>query len=121
MIMMHSRLYSRHDAPGNYGKPDVPRAAAIERVQQWLAVPTVNIIIPGDRHADILFRFFEQLGTAGNLATDAHLASLAVEYRAELASTDSDSRDSPGCGGSIPLSLRATSSRTSPCARRIAT
>jgi len=48
----------------------------------------VNIITPGDRHADILFRFFEQLGTAGNLATDAHLASLAVEYRAELASTD---------------------------------
>jgi len=27
---------------------------------------------------------------AGNLTTDAHLAALAIEYQAELASTDSD-------------------------------
>jgi toxin-antitoxin system PIN domain toxin len=65
-------------------------AAATERVQQWLGVPTVNIITPGERHAHILFGFLQALGTAGNLTTDAHLASLAVEYRAELASTDSD-------------------------------
>ena len=44
---------------------------------------------PGERHAHILFGFLQALGTAGNLTTDAHLASLAVEYRAELASTDS--------------------------------
>ncbi len=29
-------------------------------------------------------------GTAGNLTTDAHLAALAIEYQAEVASTDTD-------------------------------
>jgi uncharacterized protein len=65
-------------------------ADAIRRVKTWLAVPTVSIVTPGDSHADVLFRLLQELGTAGNLTTDAHLAALAIEYRAELASTDSD-------------------------------
>jgi toxin-antitoxin system PIN domain toxin len=65
-------------------------ADAIRRVKAWLAVPTVQIITPGDNHADVLFGLLQELGTAGNLTTDAHLAALAIEYRAELASTDSD-------------------------------
>ena len=32
----------------------------------------------------------DTLGTAGNLTTDAHLAAQAIEYRAEIASTDND-------------------------------
>jgi toxin-antitoxin system PIN domain toxin len=69
--------------------PMYPRDTT-RRVRQWLATPAVNIITPGDRHADILFELLDGLGTAGNLTTDAHLAALAIEYRAELASTDSD-------------------------------
>jgi predicted nucleic acid-binding protein len=65
-------------------------ADAIRRVKTWLAVPTVHIITPGDDHAGMLFQLLQELGTAGNLTTDAHLAALALEYRAELASTDSD-------------------------------
>jgi hypothetical protein len=37
-----------------------------------------------------LFGFLEQLGTAGNLTSGAHPAALAVEFKAELASTDAD-------------------------------
>lgn len=59
-------------------------------VRGWLAVPSVQILTPGESHADILFRLIEQVGTAGNLTTDAHLAALAIEYQAELASTDTD-------------------------------
>lgn len=65
-------------------------ADAIRRVRGWLHHPNVQILTPGEEHGEILFRLLEQLGTAGNLTTDAHLAALAIEYQAELASTDAD-------------------------------
>jgi hypothetical protein len=65
-------------------------AAAVSIVQSWLAMPGVRIIAPGDEHARSLFELLEHLGTAGNLTTDAHLAALAIEYRAQIASTDRD-------------------------------
>jgi toxin-antitoxin system PIN domain toxin len=63
---------------------------AIERVRSWLELPNVEIISPGDEHADILFRLIEEVGTAGDLTTDAHLAALAIEHRGQLVSTDTD-------------------------------
>ncbi len=63
-------------------------ADAIRRVKVWLAHPRVQVLSPGDRHAETLFSLLEHLGTAGNLTTDAHLAAIAIEYQAELASTD---------------------------------
>jgi hypothetical protein len=70
-------------------RPMFPRDA-IERVRSWLEVPNVEIISPGEDHGDILFRLIEEVGTAGDLTTDAHLAALAIEHRAELVSTDTD-------------------------------
>lgn len=63
---------------------------AVRHVCQWLEVPRVEILTPGEEHARILFQLIEDLGTAGNLTTDAHLAALAIEYQAEIASTDAD-------------------------------
>lgn len=63
---------------------------AIRRVRSWLDCSGVEVLMPGERHAEILFSLLEDLGTAGNLTTDAHLAALAIEYQAELASTDAD-------------------------------
>lgn len=63
---------------------------AMRRVRSWLDNQRVRIITPGESHANILFRLLEDLGTAGNLTTDAHLAALAMEYQAEIASTDTD-------------------------------
>ncbi|MEP7363350.1 MAG: type II toxin-antitoxin system VapC family toxin [Acidobacteriota bacterium] len=65
-------------------------ADAISTVQSWLALPNVEIIHPTDRHADVLFSLLTELGTAGNLTSDAHLAALAIEYHATLATTDVD-------------------------------
>ena len=65
-------------------------ADAIGIVRSWLKVPHAQILIPGEAHAEILFGLLETLGSAGNLTTDAHLAALAIEYQAELASTDAD-------------------------------
>ena len=75
--------------------PMFPRDAG-HRVRSWLAVPVVQILTPGELHGEILFALLEQLGAAGNLTTDAHLAALAIEYQAELASTDTDFARFPG-------------------------
>ncbi len=65
----------------------------------WVSALGVDVGIYSDHdqsrarrasHAEILFSFLETLGTAGNLTTDAHLAALAIEYRAELISCDTD-------------------------------
>jgi predicted nucleic acid-binding protein len=56
----------------------------------------VQILTPGESHSEILFGLLESAGTAGNLTTDAHLAALAIEYRAEIASTDTDFARFPG-------------------------
>jgi len=45
------------------------------------------------------------LVTAGNLTTDAHLAALAIEYQAELASTDADFARFPGLRWFNPLAV----------------
>lgn len=65
-------------------------AEAITIVREWLAVPGVEILTPGAEHNEILFNMIEIAGTAGNLTTDAHLAALAIEYRAQIATTDRD-------------------------------
>ncbi len=61
------------------------------------------LVHPGDRHADILFGLLEAAGVAGNLTTDAHLAALAIEHRAELHSTDADMARFPGLRSIDPL------------------
>ena len=79
---------------------------AIRIVRAWLNVPRVQIIAPGDRHAEILFGLLDRLGTAGNLTTDAHLAALAIEYQAELVSADADFARFPGLRWFNPLQLK---------------
>ena len=63
---------------------------AVKIVRSWLEQPRVQVLIPGEQHGEIVFRLLEEIGTAGNLTTDAHLAALALEYQAEIASTDND-------------------------------
>jgi toxin-antitoxin system PIN domain toxin len=59
-------------------------------VREWLGRPYVSQVHPGDRHAEILFDLLADVGAAGHLTTDAHLAALAIEHQAELHSTDTD-------------------------------
>lgn len=76
---------------------------ACRHVESWLAQPQVFLLHPGDRHASILFTLLRQLGTAGNLTTDAHLAALAIEHQAEVASSDADFARFPGLRWNNPL------------------
>ena len=63
---------------------------ALDLVDEWLALPSVIVVHPGRRHAQVLRELLHDAGTAGNLVTDAHLAALAIEHGAELCSCDSD-------------------------------
>jgi toxin-antitoxin system PIN domain toxin len=77
--------------------------SAFSHVQNWLSHPSVSIAHPGPDHARILHRFLQQAGTAGDLTSDAHLAALAMEYDAELASADNDFARFPGLRWKNPL------------------
>jgi toxin-antitoxin system PIN domain toxin len=79
----------------------VERALAI--VEEWMEQPNVRILVPGREHARHCFGFLRKLGVAGNLTSDAHLAALAVEYQAELQSTDADFGRFPGLRWRNPL------------------
>jgi toxin-antitoxin system PIN domain toxin len=68
----------------------LPPDEAIGRVADWLAAPSAALVNPTARHAQILTGMLAQVGTGGNLVNDAHLAALAVEYRAGIVSYDSD-------------------------------
>lgn len=68
----------------------LPPGEACAHVESWLDQPQVTLLYPGEGHARILFGLLRDLGTAGNLTSDAHLAALAIEHQADLRSTDAD-------------------------------
>jgi toxin-antitoxin system PIN domain toxin len=79
-IATNPRATARPLAPGT----------AFEQVDDWLAAPAAQLIHPGVLHLAICRELLEDVGTGGDLTTDAHLAALAIEQNATLASFDSD-------------------------------
>jgi toxin-antitoxin system PIN domain toxin len=69
---------------------------ALEIVQEWLAHPLVSIVHPGPQHFHILQNLLMQVGTGGNLTSDAHLAAVALETHAKVISFDRDFARFPG-------------------------
>lgn len=65
-------------------------AEAVAIVEGWLARPNVSLASPGDRHWRILTDLATGGQARGPLLMDAHLAALAVEHGATLATTDRD-------------------------------
>lgn len=59
-------------------------------VEEWLAVPTVWIPGPTDRHAAVLGSLVMRYRVSGNLLPDAHLAAIAIEHGLEVCSADTD-------------------------------
>jgi toxin-antitoxin system PIN domain toxin len=66
----------------------IEEAAAI--VSTWLAVAAVRPVSPTERHWEVLERMLVDGQARGPLASDAHLAALAVEHGAVLYTTDRD-------------------------------
>jgi uncharacterized protein len=63
---------------------------ALDLVDSWLEQPCATVVHPTDRHSRLLRELLAQVGTAGNLTSDAHLAALSIEHGAELCSADAD-------------------------------
>jgi uncharacterized protein len=82
----------------------VAEATAI--VSEWFDRPFVSLVHPGERHWEILQRLLQEGQAAGPLVTDAHLAALAIEHRATLATTDRDFARFPGLRVLNPLASR---------------
>jgi len=76
---------------------------ALDLVDGWLEQPCTTVVHPTDRHSAVLRELLGPLGTAGNLANDAHLAALAIEHGAQVCSCDSDFSRFPGVQWVDPL------------------
>jgi toxin-antitoxin system PIN domain toxin len=63
---------------------------AIAIVSEWLSLPQMSILHPGDRHWEILSAVLPAAQVRGALVADAHLAALALEHGATLCSSDRD-------------------------------
>lgn len=63
---------------------------AIATVRAWLAQPSAVVVEPGARHLDVLAGLLHELGTGGNLTSDAHLAAMASELGATIVTWDTD-------------------------------
>lgn len=74
----------------------LPVGGVFDRIESWLELPHVHVPHPSDAHCAGLREALERLGTAGNLTTDAHLATLAIERGYVLYSTDADFARFPG-------------------------
>lgn len=81
--------------PVVFGRP-LSLVDAVETVRNWLTRPAAILLEPSARHLDVLAGLLADVGTAGNLVTDAHLAALAVEHHAVLVSFDADFGRFPG-------------------------
>jgi toxin-antitoxin system PIN domain toxin len=75
---------------------------ALDVVEGWLGRPNVVLIEPTARHLDVLRGLLAVPGAAGNLVNDAHIAALAVEHGAQVASFDRDFGRFPGVQVVVP-------------------
>ncbi len=83
-----------------------PRAPAelLGTLERILERPRVSVVAPGSRHAAIMRKLFEDIGGSSRLVTDVHLAALAVEHNAILATNDVDFSRFSGLKVNNPLS-----------------
>jgi predicted nucleic acid-binding protein len=77
---------------------------AVQIVEEWLELPNVRILVPGDRHWSVLRRMIVEGQASGPLIGDAQLAALTIEYGAVLYTADQDFARFPGLRWVNPLS-----------------
>ena len=85
-----------------YENPYTP-SEILEIVHFWLEQPHGEDCSPFRSTFLSVGKLLNQLGTAGNLTTDAHLAALAIERGLILQTTDADFARFPGLKWNNPL------------------
>lgn len=77
---------------------------AVQIVEEWLELPNVRILVPGEQHWSVLRRMIVEGRASGPLVSDAQLAALTVEYGGVLYTADRDFARFPGLRWVNPLS-----------------
>ena len=70
-------------------------AEATAIVSEWLRLPAVVLLEPGERYWEILRGLMTEAQVSGPLVSDAAVAALALEHGAALCTTDRDFRRFP--------------------------
>lgn len=76
---------------------------AVEIVDEWLSLPQVRLLVPGERYWTLLRRTLLEGHAAGRLVTDAEIAAITMEYGGELQTNDRDFARFPGLRWKNPL------------------
>jgi len=69
---------------------------ALDIVDGWIRHPRTRLLTPTVGHWGTVNALLRAAGVAGNLTSDAHLAAIAIEHAATIASADNDFRRFPG-------------------------
>ena len=78
-------------------------ADAVGMVDEWLRRPNVRTVGVTGQHWNILQNMLHAVGHGAALTMDAHLACLAIEHDAEIATADDDFSHFPGLKWRNPL------------------
>lgn len=97
-LLAFLRLATR---PGIFPSP-LRSQTAFDVVEAWLEHPGAAVPQPDHRHATRLRELLVATGPGGNLVNDAHLAALALQYRATVITFDSDFGRFPGVSWERP-------------------
>lgn len=76
---------------------------AVGYVREWLLRQNVEFLVSGPEHVDIALGLLQDVGTAGNLTTDAQLAAHAIERHGTMYSNDTDFARFPDLAWVNPL------------------
>ena len=67
-----------------------PPEDLLARISIILRRPSVKLVMPGLRHAELMRELFQASGAGPRMVTDIHLAALVIELGAVLATNDTD-------------------------------
>lgn len=76
---------------------------AVEIAGEFIALPNSRILQPGENHFKVFSRLAKAAGISGVRLADAHIAALAIEHGAAVASADKDFRVFDGLNLINPL------------------
>jgi len=99
VILAFLRITTRAGILGNPLSAD----RALAYIDEWLDLPNVSLVQGGTGHWQIFRRLQLDVGTAGNLTSDTHLAALAIELGAAIYSADYDYQRYPALQHINPL------------------
>ncbi|MFW6292550.1 MAG: TA system VapC family ribonuclease toxin [Spirochaetota bacterium] len=99
VVLGFVRLMSSRRVTARPQRPD----DLLARMSAILARPSVRLVTPGVRHADLMRELFASSGAGPRMVTDIHLAALAIEFDAVLATNDTDFARFPRLRRTNPL------------------